>query len=112
MGIGYLKGYNNSGYSNYGNVLHQFSITCMPQLNNKTTVVILGDAKNNWNKTDGREMIKNIKEKAAALYWLNPMDRSLWYTEDCVMSNYLDHCTKAFQCANIEQLEHVVSDIL
>jgi uncharacterized protein with von Willebrand factor type A (vWA) domain len=111
-GIGSLKGYNLTGYSHYGNVLYQFSTGYLSQLNKNTTVIILGDAKNNWNKTNGSEVLGDIKACAAALYWLNPMSKDLWNHEDCVMAKYASSCTGAFQCSNIEQLEQVIADIL
>jgi len=107
-----LKGYNDTGFSHYGSVFHQFNINYLNQLNKNVTVIILGDAKNNWNKTDGREVLSSIKAKAAALYWLNPMDRELWYKDDCVMSVYAENCTEVFQCSNIEQLDEVIKKIL
>ncbi|HWQ40649.1 MAG TPA: VWA domain-containing protein, partial [Desulfosporosinus sp.] len=109
--ISTLKGFNLTGYSHYGNVLHQFNDTNLTLLSQKTTVLILGDAKNNQNKIDGSEVLSKIKESAAALYWLNPMDEGLWYSGDCVMEKYIKDCTAAYHCSNLEQLELVVADI-
>ncbi len=110
--VGDLKGYNLTGYSHYGNVLYQFASSHLNQLNSNTTVIVLGDARNNWNKTDGREVLDDIRKKASALYWLNPMDKDGWDKEDCVMPAYVDRCTGAFQCSNIDQLELVIHSIL
>lgn len=106
-----IKGYNLTGYSNYGNVFHQFSSRYLPLLDKKTTVIILGDAKNNSNTGDGHEVLAQIKETAAALYWLNPLDKSLWEKEDCIMNRYLPHCTGGFPCSNIEELEIFLSSL-
>lgn len=110
--VGDLKGYNLTGYSHYGSVLYQFAFSHLPQLTRNTTVILLGDARNNWNKTDGREVLDDIRKKASALYWLNPMSREAWDREDCVMPAYVERCTGAFQCSNIEQLERVIHSIL
>lgn len=107
--LGKLRGFNRTGYSHYGNVLQQFADQALPFLSKKTTVLILGDAKNNWNKLDGSEILLKIKETAAALYWLNPMNRSLWASGDCLMEKYKESCTEVFQCSNIEQLEQFLS---
>lgn len=109
--IGTLKGFNLTKYSHYGNVLHQFNDINLTLLNKKTTVLILGDAKNNYNETDGSEVLSKIKESAAALYWLSPMKMDLWNRDDCVMEKYMENCTGVYQCSNIEQLERFIADI-
>lgn len=111
-GVRALKGFNLTGYSHYGNVLHQFNDAYPNFFNPKTTVLILGDAKNNRNQIDGHEALAKIKERAAALYWLNPMNGDLWYSGDCVMEKYAGHCTAVYHCSNLEQLERFVADIL
>ncbi|MCR4436035.1 MAG: VWA domain-containing protein [Clostridiales bacterium] len=110
--LGSLKGYNLTGFSHYGNVLHQFKAHDLALLNKNTTVLILGDAKNNWNKTDGSEVLEKISESAAALYWLNPMAVDLWSQKDCLMEKYRKSCTGVYQCSNIEQLEQFIYHIL
>jgi uncharacterized protein with von Willebrand factor type A (vWA) domain len=100
-----LRGFNLTGYSHYGNIFQQFAAEHLPFLTKKTTVLILGDAKNNLNKRDGHEILEQIRESAAALYWLNPLDRSLWGAADCLMEKYEENCTKAWPCCNIAQLE-------
>jgi uncharacterized protein with von Willebrand factor type A (vWA) domain len=100
-----LRGFNLTGYSHYGNVLQQFAELVLPELKPQTTVLILDDAKNNGNTRDGSEVLAEIREKAAALYWLNPINPCLWSSDDCLMEKYREYCTQAFLCSNIEQLE-------
>ena len=106
-----LRGFNLTDYSHYGNVLRQFADTALPELTKQTTVLILGDAKNNGNTRDGSEILAEIREKAAALYWLNPINPGLWSSDDCLMEKYREHCTKAVPCSNIEQLEKFLTEI-
>ncbi|HEY3425445.1 MAG TPA: VWA domain-containing protein [Negativicutes bacterium] len=110
--LGSLKGFNLTGFSHYGNVLHQFTAHNLSVLNKNTTVLILGDAKNNWNTLDGSEVLHKIKENATALYWLNPLNKKLWNDSDCIMEKYRPSCTGVYQCSNIEQLERFVAEIL
>ncbi|WP_425060039.1 hypothetical protein SCACP_06830 [Sporomusa carbonis] len=110
--IGRLKGFNLTGFSHYGNVIHQFTAHYLHVLNKNTTVLILGDAKNNWNTVDGSQVLHEIRENAAALYWLNPLKQELWNHSDCIMEKYRPSCTGVYQCANIEQLERFVAEIL
>ena len=67
-----LRGHDLTGYSHYGEVLRQFHVEHLDTLTRKTTVIILGDARNNWNAVDGHEVLEEVREAAAALYWLNP----------------------------------------
>ncbi len=110
--IGSLGGYNLTGYSHYGNMFREFAANYLSSLNKNTTVLILGDAKNNWNKVDGSEILGGIRDNAAALYWLNPMNVSLWHSDDCLMGKYIKNCTRAYQCSNISQLEEFISEVL
>ncbi|EQB20737.1 hypothetical protein UNSWDHB_1949 [Dehalobacter sp. UNSWDHB] len=103
--------YNRTGYSHYGNVLLQFSDLYLPFLPKKTTVLILGDGKNNRNRLDGSDVLAQIKEKAAALYWLNPLCKDQWDKGDCLMTKYQEYCTDAFSVANIEELEQFLNSL-
>lgn len=107
-----LRGFNLTNYSHYGTVLRQFADAALDDLTRKTTVLILGDAKNNGNTRDGSEILAEIRDKAAALYWLNPINPDLWSSEDCLMEKYRDYCTQAFHCSNIEQLEKFLVNLL
>lgn len=106
-----LRGFNLTGYSHYGNVLHQFYDTAHTLLNHKTTVLILGDAKNNRNKSDGSEVLSQIREEARALYWLNPLQEELWSQGDCVMEKYSKDCTAVYQCSNLSELKRFVEEV-
>ncbi|WP_371378580.1 VWA domain-containing protein [Sporomusa aerivorans] len=110
--IGSLKGFNLSGFSHYGNVIHQFTAHYLNVIHRNTTVLILGDAKNNWNTVDGSEVLPKISEQAKALYWLNPVEQELWNRNDCIMEKYRPSCTGVYPCANLEQLERFVIEAL
>ncbi|UWG98944.1 VWA domain-containing protein [Dehalobacter sp. DCM] len=109
--LGKIRGYNVTGYSHYGSVLQQFADQHLPFLPQKTTVLILGDAKNNRNKLDGNEVLAAIKESAAALYWLNPLRKDQWDQGDCLMTQYQQNCTGAFSVSNVEELEQFLSSL-
>jgi uncharacterized protein with von Willebrand factor type A (vWA) domain len=111
-GLRTLRGFNLTGYSHYGNALQQFADLTFSELTRQTTVLILGDAKNNFNIRDGSEILAEIREKAAGLYWLNPINPGLWSSEDCLMEKYREYCTQAVHCSNIEQLEKFLTLIL
>lgn len=96
------------GQSWYGNSLAQFWKQAGPDLNSKTTVVVLGDARNNF-RTTGVESLRKVRERARAVHWLNPEPASHWDTGDSVMATYTPACDAVFEVRNLRQLESYVS---
>ena len=84
---------------------------CIDEIDKKTTVVILGDARNNFGP-EKAHLMKIINERSKQVFWLNPEGKYRWDSGDSVMTTYSAYCTKVFQCGNIEQLERVISTLL
>ncbi|MFA0814385.1 MAG: VWA domain-containing protein [Anaerofustis sp.] len=106
-----IRGYNMTGYSQYGLAFEQFEEEFLPQLGAKTTVFILGDAKNNGSKNTGVSVVEKIGSQASHLYWLNPYPESEWRSSDSVMEQYRPYCSGVFPCSNIEELERFIQSI-
>ena len=69
------------GTSNYGNAFSDFEKGWMPHVTNKTTVIILGDARGN--DTDPRtDILGRVAKRAKKIIWLNPELRSTWGAGD------------------------------
>ena len=102
---------HGGGSTDYGQALTDFVSLCVDEIDNKTTVVILGDARNNFGP-EKAHLLKTIKERSKQVFWLNPEGKYRWDTGDSVMTKYSAYCTKVFQCGNIDQLERVVSTLL
>lgn len=99
------------GSSNYGNSLVDFEDGWMRYVTNKTTVIILGDARGN--RTDPRtDVLQRISQRAKRVIWLNPEYRTAWGTGDSDMYRYKPYCHLAVVCNTVRQLENVVTDIL
>ena len=99
------------GSTDYGQTFLEFKMECMDKLDNKTTVLILGDARNN----DGDAQIpvmKDIYKRAKRVIWLNPEPRTFWGTGDSEMLNYLPYCHVAKECNTIKHLERMVDNLL
>ncbi|MBP1628029.1 MAG: protein containing von Willebrand factor type (vWA) domain [Holophagaceae bacterium] len=111
-GLDELSGHSVSGFSHYGEVLRAFSRMADGKLGADTTLLILGDARNNWNRMDGSELLGDLRRQARAVYWLNPMKADEWGRDDCVMARYAASCTDVFSCSNLEELEQVLFRIL
>ncbi|MDS1030758.1 VWA domain-containing protein [Bacillota bacterium LX-D] len=100
-----------SGFSDFGRVFNDISTDYVNLLKHNTTVIILGDAKNNWREPKV-EALKFIADKCAKVYWLNPKDQSSWYQEDSILELYEPYVNKVYQCSNLKQLYTIANKIL
>jgi uncharacterized protein len=100
------------GHSDYGNVLERFRDTYgRSVITPKTTVIITGDARNNYRLEPAAEALRAIRARARALYWLNPEPRAEWDTTDSIMSLYAPHCDGVFEVRNLRQLGEFVDTL-
>ncbi len=98
------------GHSDYGRAFSTFSRRFAPQLTRRTTVLILGDARNNYHPAQA-EVLEDIKQRVKALYWLNPEPRSYWNSGDSILSLYAPHCDDVLECRTLRQLEAFVGGL-
>lgn len=99
------------GSSNYGNSLADFEDGWGTQITNKTTIIILGDARGN--RTDPRvDIMQRLSLRAKRIIWLNPEYRSAWGTGDSDMFRYKPFCGLVTVCNTLRHLERVVTDLL
>jgi uncharacterized protein with von Willebrand factor type A (vWA) domain len=98
------------GHSDYGHALGVFWERWGAELTNRTTVVVLGDARNNYHD-NAAWAVAEVGRRARHLWWLNPEPRSYWDTGDSVVSAYAPFCDGVFECRNLRQLEHFVERI-
>jgi uncharacterized protein with von Willebrand factor type A (vWA) domain len=98
------------GHSDYGNALGRFWEAYGGDITPRSTVIVTGDARNNYRETGG-DVMAALAEVAKAVYWLNPEPRSYWDAGDSVMSVFAAHCTDVFEVRNLRQLESFVEDL-
>jgi uncharacterized protein with von Willebrand factor type A (vWA) domain len=99
------------GISNFGQVFEIFNQNFGHLLDPKTTVIILGDGKNNWYPPRVEEL-KMINEKVKHVYWLNPEPKEKWNQDDSIIGIYGHYCREVMECRNLDQLEQAVRSIL
>jgi len=97
--------------SNFGFAFHHFWQNYLSAIDNKTTVLILGDARNNYNDAKAW-CLRDIHNKAKNVVWLNPESPSAWGFGDSVMDRYLPYCDVVEECRNLRQLAKVVDQIV
>ena len=62
-----MRDYGN-GSTDYGQMLMDFKRRCMDDVNNKTTIIILGDARNNYGdpKSDSSGNVRKVEARYLA----------------------------------------------
>lgn len=98
------------GHSDYGHAFEVFWERYGKDVGPKTTVLFLGDARNNYHASQAW-VIKEVRAKARHVYWLNPEPRSYWDTGDSIVSDYGVHTDGVFECRNLRQLESFVEKL-
>jgi uncharacterized protein with von Willebrand factor type A (vWA) domain len=97
-----------SGYTDYGRVWLEFLGEISDDLDPRSTVIVLGDA-----RTNGREphadVFAQVSERAGRLFWLNPEPKLYWNYGDSVMAAYERYCDGAFECWTTRHLENFVN---
>ncbi|MDH7578776.1 MAG: VWA domain-containing protein [Bacillota bacterium] len=103
--------FSYSGFSDFGKVFTIFANKYLFGVSPKSTIIILGDARNNW-RPDEREFLQKIAERSRKVLWFNPQPQNAWDTEDSIMRIYAPYCRQVFECRNLKQLEDVIEAIL
>ncbi|MDQ3680585.1 MAG: VWA domain-containing protein [Actinomycetota bacterium] len=98
------------GHSDYGRALEVFWARWGREISPKTTVIVLGDARNNYHAAEAWVMAE-VARVARRVYWLNPEPRPYWDTGDSVVDQYAVHCDGTFECRNLKQLARFVDHL-
>ncbi len=97
--------------TDFGNSLKTFFNNWLDAVDGRTTVVILGDARNNYN-SPRLDLMKKLQQRARRLIWLNPEYRQNWGTGDSDMWEYAPICDQVFIVRNLAQLATAVDKLL
>ena len=98
-------------HSNFGRAFEKFYKEYFSAITGKTTVLIIGDGRNNYNRPN-EWVLKEIQQKAKQLIWLNPENRMTWGVGDSEMPRYIPHCDIVEECRNLNQLYKIVDLIV
>ena len=98
------------GHSDYGSALGMFADRWADQLTPKTTVIVTGDARNNYHDPN-LPALRTIAQNSRALFWLNPEQHRYWDTGDSVISTYAEVCDGVYEVRNLRQLEGFVEKV-
>ncbi len=104
---------NPPGYysTDLGNSLNTFAKDHMHLLDQRTTVIILGDGRNNYN--DPRlDIVADMRRKSRRLIWFCPEPRTMWGTGDSDMHDYAMHADGIYLVNNLRDLAYAIDSIL
>ncbi|MBN6053730.1 VWA domain-containing protein [Nonomuraea sp. RK-328] len=90
------------GRTNYGYALERFAERHGDAVGPKTSLLILGDARSNY-QPPALDTLKALAGRARHAYWLNPEPRAQWDTGDSVAGAYAA-VVPMTECRNVSQL--------
>jgi uncharacterized protein with von Willebrand factor type A (vWA) domain len=108
-----LKGdiLNVYAHADFGRSFRNFASDHLGAVNKRTTVIILGDARNNYNLPHDWAL-REVKQRARRVIWLNPESRNTWGFGDSEMERYAVHCDLVEECRNLNQLYRVIDQLV
>jgi uncharacterized protein with von Willebrand factor type A (vWA) domain len=102
---------NVFAHSDFGRAFRTFHRDYLGAVNKRTTVIILGDARNNYNLPH-EWVLRDIQLRAKQLIWLNPENKLTWGFGDSEMDRYLPFCDLVEECRNLNQLYRVIDHLV
>jgi uncharacterized protein with von Willebrand factor type A (vWA) domain len=94
-----------------GHSLETFYGNWLDSVNNRTTVVILGDGRNNFN-SPRLDLVKDLQRRSRRLVWLNPEHPRQWGSGDSDMLEYAPICDQVFMVRNLAQLSTAIDRLM
>jgi uncharacterized protein len=98
------------GHSDYGHALSVFYDRWGDQVTSRASVLILGDARNNYHASEAW-VLAELARQARHMYWLNPEPRDYWGSGDSIIGEYAPHCEDVVECRTLRQLERFVGEL-
>ena len=97
--------------SNYGRSFAQFAERHMDKVTPRTTVLIIGDGRNNYHSSNA-SVLATMQRRAKQVWWLNPESPAAWGFGDSAMHEYAAHCDRVVVAHNLESLRAVVDTLV
>jgi hypothetical protein len=97
--------------SNYGRALRTFHRDFLGAVTRRTTVIVVGDGRNNYNAPEAW-VLDDVRRKAKRLLWICPEDRGAWGLGDSEMPLYAPRCDRVATAATLEELEGIAEALV
>ena len=102
---------HGGGSTDYGQAFVDFKRLALDDLDNRSTLIILGDARNNYGDPRA-ELLKEFFERSKRVLWLNPEPPRSWQQGDAELKRYSAYCHQVAECNSLIHLERVVGNLL
>lgn len=96
--------------SDYGSAFAEFVAEHSSAVNRRTTVVVLGDGRNNGNDPNFAAF-DEITRRARETIWLTPEPRYSWGLGSCDLPGYAEYCSRVRVVRDLSGLEHAAADL-
>jgi uncharacterized protein with von Willebrand factor type A (vWA) domain len=97
--------------SDFGKAAEQFRNEHLSSVNHRTTVVLLGDGRNNG-KYPNAEALEEIAQHARQTIWITPEPRWGWSLGSCDMPLYEKICERVEVVRTVDQLASVAEELV
>lgn len=97
--------------SDYGGSLADFERLALDDIDTRTTVIVLGDARSNYGDP-GISTLRKVYQRARQVIWLNPEPRTAWGFGDSEMPLLATACHHVRVCNTLKHLEQLVEELL
>jgi uncharacterized protein len=97
--------------SNYGRVFAAFADRHLGRLTSRTTILIIGDGRNNYHPTRV-DALAAMRRRARQIVWLNPEPPPVWGFGDSAMKEYAPYCDKIAVARDLDSLREVVDQLI
>jgi hypothetical protein len=97
--------------SDFGRALEQFHNNFLVAANRRTTVVILGDGRNNGHPPN-EIALEEIASHAKQVIWMTPEPKWGWSLGSCDMPLYEQYCRRVEVVRTVEQLAQMAESLV
>ena len=97
--------------SNYGRVFAAFAARHLGRLTSRTTILIIGDGRNNYHPTRV-DALAAMRRRARQIVWLNPEPPPVWGFGDSAMRDYAPYCDRIAVARDLDSLREVVDQLI
>ncbi|WP_036551302.1 vWA domain-containing protein [Neptunomonas japonica] len=97
--------------SDYGKALTDFEQIALADIDSRTTVIMLGDARNN-NEDGNISVWEEVYRRSQRVIWLNPEGEFSWDSADSIMSKYAPFCSHVETCNSLQDLNRILGSVL
>jgi uncharacterized protein with von Willebrand factor type A (vWA) domain len=94
-----------------GHSLRNFTQDYMDTVDGRTTIIMVGDGRNNYNHPR-IDLFRTISRRSHRTLWLNPESPIQWGTGDSDMLQYAPHCDTILKVSSLSELAAAVDRLL